>query len=731
MDSDQSEDDSAAPFPEEESRMWEVSSDSSDSSVEMQQSLVPLPPVPARRGRTSGATSGRRTHRQKELRKEENLLNNMLPGLHAGRLTTLKCRIPPDVSSPRLVECSNCKADDHAMLWKCKECSVLQHVAPTLFCSACFGLVHVNQPHCAFVWVEGETLFRPPRAEETTIFPIRPVCLACDEVCHIVGAQPALRNVILLSPSGPFFCDIPQGPVICSNCAQPVDPPTPPELGCTPCNATFESSCCAWVTKPLQSLVMALRAEGCVSVNALSRSLLKAWRSGGSFLLKESPTSPFPAVVDTPYLERRLQQAISTEVLLAHPSWMDPNPVFKLLDAMSSRCSACVAECSNVHVDGFFKMKQMKRPLTLRPPKLQFFCNISEQEAEGFKQADLEDSNTNNAVCSDVSGNVTHFRSGSSTAGGKQSYSQTGVIIAVCAHGVPLRLLPMTTKGEKFYLPHAVISSLVNSDYPREVNFISYDVACLMRAYLQARDPNLSSAVDGKLVLGHFHAKSHKCRHHNVSWSREGAGLDDGEQGERWNSTMVGHAPSMRYMRQERQRELLEHIMLEATRLVNNHLGGILLRRFEHAHKALGKHHAALLMQITSLEERLSNHNFVASQDQIEHWTAEHVAPPSADIPSAHADSDITEKEMDYVRCHQEWHSVAAAESIADYLSQQQALKSVEHPTDFQTARLKYVNSAITAHNRLSRASTEVSAAGFCLVLFLRLFGSFRLSSVG
>jgi hypothetical protein len=160
----------------------------------------------------------------------------------------------------------------------------------------------------------------------------------------------------------------------------------------------------------------------------------------------------------------------------------------------------------------------------------------------------------------------------------------------------------MTTKGEKFFLPHAVIASLEKSQYPDEVDFYSYDVSCMLKAYLLRRDPALSLTVNNKLVLGHFHSKTHKCRRINVAWSHDGAGLDDGEQGEWWNSSMVSHASSMRYMRKERMNELLEYLMLENTKKSNSRMGLTLLLRAQHSHKFLGKYHAAFKKSINEIE---------------------------------------------------------------------------------------------------------------------------------
>jgi hypothetical protein len=129
------------------------------------------------------------------------------------------------------------------------------------------------------------------------------------------------------------------------------------------------------------------------------------------------------------------------------------------------------------------------------------------------------------------------------------------------------------TKGEKFFMPHAMLDFLEGDGYPGKVDFYSYDVACQMKSYLEIRDPALLHAkVEPKLVLGYLHSKSHKRRRWNVGYSKLGSGYNDGEQGERLNSLMLKYTSFLHYMREEHMHEAmgrLPHV---------SHLAG----KFEH-----------------------------------------------------------------------------------------------------------------------------------------------------
>jgi len=530
------------------------------------------------------------------------------------------------------------------------------------------------------------------------VFKLRPFCQGCSRFCDSGGAPS--KRVLLLTPTGTFYCEFPSGLwVHCRRCGSAVPQLDAPSVGCTPCDATLDnrSGTPTWLSMSLVSLVLSLQSEAANSINSIARALLKSWRDAGSFSAAPSLRGE-DSFFTVNWLEKKLAQAVSSQILLLHPSWMDSLECYVLSDRLSTKCVCCADCCQNVHIDGFFKMKRMKRPLSLRPPHLQFFCSIPQDKVEALKQADLEEDRVN-VPCADAEGAVTRFRSGASGPKKQASYAQTGVVTAVCPHGVPLRVLPMNTRGEKFYLPHAVIQHLERGSYLHQVDFYSYDVSCKLGAYLRVRDPLLASGVLPKLMLGHFHSKSHKCRHYNVGWSKDGAGMDDGEQGERWNSCMVRHASSMRYMREERSLELMEHLMLTDTREVNSNMSHTIHRRARSALKLLTINDNNLAKKVEDLESRLFCHAYYVTQEMVSEWTRAYVAPPSA-AAGSHSESSISFSisEVNYVRKLMEWESRCADTTINVVLDHKRQLEQVNAPNDLQVAELTYLSEAVRVH---------------------------------
>lgn len=637
------------------------------------------------------------SYRERQVRREENL-EQMLPWLYRRRLAVLGRRSTKNNHCTTMKPCARCNTIGHTCLWMCVECSIAPFLSP-LLCSSCLVETHINNPHACQVWADGELFFRSPRSDETVVFKLRPFCQRCS---RLSDTSVLSKRVLVLTPTGAFDCEFPVGETVCVRCGHLVSPVDAPSVGCTPCDATLDnrSSPPTWVSMALMSLVLSLRSEAANSINSIARALRKSWLPS---LCKEE------SFVTVNWLERKLGEAISNEILLSHPSWMDPSDENKLIHKFSTQCICCADRCQNVHIDGFFKMKRMKRPLSLRPPWLKFFCSIDRGAVDALKQADLEEERVN-VPCADVDGAVTRFRSGSGGTQKQDSYAQTGVVTAVCPHGVPLRVLPMNTRGEKFYLPHAVIKSLESTLYPRQVDFYSYDVSCKLGAYLRARDEPLAHAVENKLVLGHFHSKSHKCKRYNVSWSRTSAGMDDGEQGERWNSRMVNFASSMRYMREERSLELLEHLMLVETRESNSNISHVLRRRANAALKSLVANHESLTKKVADIESRLSACGYHVSREMVLEWSAAYVAPPS--VPSANIGGvglGFSLAEVTYVRRHMEWTSRCADTSIDVVLEHKRRLEQVNNRNDLQSAELSYLSEASRVHARLTRARSEVS----------------------
>ena len=681
--------------------------DSSDSSFE------PLPPVSPPATLTFRS---RPSYDHDQHRRELNLLN-LLPITHIDRLAVTGLRlVPHSVITTRQETCAYCESSGHTRLWRCTQCSMLEHRVPFL-CDTCCVASHVNKPHNFQVWNDGECILRAPFASETVIFQLRPYCHHCRKPLTILSLSVVHSSVLLMTPNGAFMCDVPVSSCKCDSCNDcEVTAPKPSDFGCIPCEAVQQSGS-TWFSRSLTHQILVLRSEAGNSNHSLAWALHRTWVQEGSFLVNPSG-NPGEKSVTVNWHEKKIAEVSTSAILLAHPSWMDTHLCFSLSDQFASKCGACHTECSQVHIDGFFKMKTMRRPKSFRASHLKHFCNVESALVEQLQQADLNgEAMDEQAQCSDLGGNITRFRAGGSTAlpGLSGSYSQTGIMTAICPHGVPLRVLPIETKGEKFFLPHAIIHSLENS--PMDVKYYSYDVACRLKPYLQNRDTPLSQLVHQKLVLGHFHSKAHKCKKQNVSWSRHGAGLDDGEQGERWNSHMVNHAPSMRYMRPERMLELLEHLMLENTHFTNCRMGEILLKRGRHALKSFHKHHTELMQNIAELESRLSLHEYVISDQTMEEWVASYsmVAADSGDEPDP--GSGITAAEQSYVTAHRLWQGHCA--DINTFQTRLTILNGIVFPTELQMAELAFTKQAISVYNRMTKARAKVSSSCKCVHMSL------------
>jgi hypothetical protein len=171
-----------------------------------------------------------------------------------------------------------------------------------------------------------------------------------------------------------------------------------------------------------------------------------------------------------------------------------------------------------MHINAFFKMRRMQRAnKSFCKPKLRFFCRVGKETVNGFRQIDLVNWDEEVAMCEDLAGNLTEFRAGDGRQQTKRvGYSQTGILTGVCPHLVASTIIPMEKKGEKFFMPHAMLDFFEGDNYSGMVDFNSYDVACQMKSYLQIRDPALHVKVEPKLVPGYFHSKSQRCHRWNI-----------------------------------------------------------------------------------------------------------------------------------------------------------------------------------------------------------------------
>jgi len=596
---------------------------------------------------------------------------------------------------------------------------MLRHSSEML-CDECTVKRHTSNPHCMEVLCQGENVFRKPFSHETLTFKLNiQFCRVCQCDNPLGDVQDELNEgnsttVFVASQNGIFQCTSPLDGSKCQNCEL--------ELTCSavafdsiPCEPSHKNGA-TWFTNGLLSFIRTLRCEGGSSYNALARAIMEHWLSRGSFLVNEQGSGNSMDVGNshTPnmtvhWLEKKLAQVITNDILLEHSSWIDEAECFTLGDRISSVCAACHNKCAQIHIDGFFKMRRMRRPRSYRHPKLRFFGKLDKETVNSYRQADLDNKEQEINECTDLAGNLTDFRAGD----GRQqrphaSYSQTGILTAVCPHRVPIAILPMETKGEKFFMVHAMLHFIEQANYPGEVDFYSYDVACRLKSYLQSRDPQLHQRVAPKLVLGYLHSKSHKCRQWNVGFSKSGSGYNDGEQGERLNSWMLKYVAFLRYMREEHMYESIEDFMMSHTWKTNANMDQVLQKKLKHCMSHLFEWHANYVKLCTELENRLSQNGFHIQVDheEVQKWVESYTARPEA--PSSTFAVTGTEAKQEYAWALFEWDKLGANLNTATA-----ALQDINQLGDYLEDCLldkkRYLLSVVKTYECMAKKRVKVS----------------------
>ena len=649
----------------------------------------------------------RRTHGEDEEALQRNLFL-MMPRLHQDKIRIESLRV---CSFER--KCSMCGVTDPNRLWRCNECSMLRHTSP-MMCGECMVTKHINTLHCMDVLSCEEEVWRSPLSDEFITFRLSiGTCRYCN-TSDPLGALDTnfVRNnyiyVFVASQNGIFHCTSPAEGSQCRGCREELIS-GPIAFDCLPSGPILQSGC-AWFTNSLISFIRTLRYEGGISANAMARSMMGHWLSRHSFLVNQRRNvtmSEMPNIT-VHWLEKKLAQILTTSILLLHPSWTDPGQTFALDDRLSSVCAACYKKCAQVHIDGFFKMRLMRRANSYRETKLRFFCKIRKDEVDRFRQIDLANREEDVDMCVDIAGHHTEFRAGRDSVPSRVGgYSQTGILTGVCPHRVPLAIIPMETKGEKFFMPHAMLDYMEGVDFPGEVDFYSYDVACRMKSYLRNRDPELYVKVEPKLVLGYFHSKSHKCKRYNVAYSKLGAGYNDGEQGERLNSLMLKVTAFLRYMREENMLEAMEDFLMCLTRQANSNIESVLRSKLKSCLVHLFDWHSTFVRLCMELEERLSSTQaFSLTNEELQHWVEADTSPPLPTDSMARVTG--TKAEQEYVWSSYEWSKIGAnhEEAAAALLQINQLGEPLERCL---VSKKKYLLTVVKAYEKMTKNRVTVS----------------------
>ena len=324
-----------------------------------------------------------------------------------------------------------------------------------------------------------------------------------------------------------------------------------------------------------------------------------------------------------------------------------------------------------------------------------------------FRQIDLDNREEEVDMCEDLAGNQTEFRARDGPQQTKSvGYSQTGILTGVCPHRVPIAIIPMETKGEKFFMPHAMLDFLEGDSYPGKVDFYSYDVACRLKSYLRIRDPALHAKVEQKLVLGYFHSKSHRCHRWNVAYSKLGSGYNDGEQGERLNSRMLKYVAFLHYMREEHMYEAMEDFLMSQTRQANAKIVMVLHAKLKNSISHLCEWHEHFVRLCKELEECLSPQGFHLNIEEILLWVQAYITRPVTESPSVEVMG--TKAEREFVWAHFEWLTLGTDHAAA-VTALQEINQLGEHIEDGLLDKKRYLLTVVKAYERMTKKRVYVS----------------------
>ena len=114
----------------------------------------------------------------------------------------------------------------------------------------------------------------------------------------------------------------------------------------------------------------------------------------------------------------------------------------------------------------------------------------------------------------------------------KKALDETGLVLATCYHGTPLRLLNMHGSGERHTHAEAILISIFQELKELGQINICYDVACVFEPAIQKLLPFYESRL--KVRIGRFHVYAHglSCQVLFSTLRTEGYGLMVGEEPE-------------------------------------------------------------------------------------------------------------------------------------------------------------------------------------------------------
>jgi hypothetical protein len=269
--------------------------------------------------------------------------------------------------------------------------------------------------------------------------------------------------------------------------------------------------------------------------------------------------------------------------------------------SLSEICPACYyrddsltqAEPFILSVDGNFQQRRFKRKgqTVQQPSQSPYFVD----HRDGVAQQEQ-------SLASQPSSGCPHHFAATQQHSPKsfEPFDQTGLMGAICRHGIPLRYLNLY-RGEKYGATLHLITSIIE-ECPPDANFIvQYDIACKFQPHVRRLRPDLTKQLS--FAMNSFHAYAHAldCQLIFSPLRCQQLALSDGEGGERdWASKahlVVPCRVSTAYHREL----LLSSQTAYRGQWQRQHLGRLLEKRHNRASKMQAEMETLLREVCTSL----------------------------------------------------------------------------------------------------------------------------------
>ena len=644
-----------------------------------------------------------------------NYETNMFVKVHMYHASSIRCHASRHFTwSGR---CNKCDTQCDR-LWRCVDCD---KCLPTeASCEECITRNHVNKLHnMQFLeYSEDSTnVFLSPthiKAENFPMIYLVPKMFCGHDIKWEKVKQVCSKTITVVDIRGIFLCRVPSDTVECDNCGYTQEV-SPVVFNCLSCEYVRETT---WVSREILSLYKHIRARNGDGVYGLCDAFTNFWEEKGSFF-SSLPTKDLIDRINgareeqTVHHERdatesmhltikglakKMSNCLNIENQLCNSIWMDTNSVQIARHTLQSKCAFCHKTCQQIHIDGNMKMKRLKSTnISVRGARYGQDLFLSSERIKQHMQSDLSTSQAPEAQCGDLEGMFSSYRAGSRNARSDvgASFAQTGLFIAVCPHHNPILTAQMTTRGEPYYLAHAMMNWF--EEQPMDVKFYSYDIACMFLAYMRKRDGNLYQQVKDRIVLGYFHGLTHKCRDYNTGFTREGAGYCDGEQSERLNSLLVNYSSFLKYMKEENFVETLSDFFYKEVRKNNMRCHKVIKNKME----AVCKKFCELNKE---LQACLKNAGLRPSYQEMKLWVSTHTrAPQEVNNKLEQAGKKLEE----YVYLKFEKRSIP--ESREELLRQKESVQKEHQVGSAAKAKVKYLTAALETLDKLAGATKTVS----------------------